>query len=578
MDNVTGLRPVGSPDNTLTRKRGRKLVNSRGSQTQLRPTASPVDTFVSPGAAPDVSSNLMQLAEALKTVNPMLERYALNQKADQKEAQDNLEKEQLKKLRYYTELFMKDKESGAVNQAQVKEILPELVPAVAARVAQATGEKEAKTWLGERIQSILENDELRLNTQAREAEIQAIRTEAMGRIGENEFYGSGFLNQMDRSLNEFSSTWMRETAAYQEDLQKESLAGQVSYTLQTGGDLLELDRLWNESSSLNHQERNEVVMKTVLGQAVNTLDHTLLDKIPDRFLNATSKAEVAKAKMDINNGLYTQYVQQERIKDDTYKASVRKGKVNVLDMAAQGHSINPLDYREQPEVYQFATQLASQPQVNPVASQSEARRLRSGLMMGATNGDFVSAIGGEFGLRVSNDEVSEHTLIDWVSQAPGMNPAEKVQLIKEIPVLMEGVNFVRDPDFNTYFDDNVGSDARVYAGSAMGDLLSQSGFNVLGETRKAYNTSIRQSVLQYIEEKGEIPRNRLEIMDKALEAAKQRLTSIQKTAVELAKDEFSKISPGQTQKLPQQTTASPFDEDGNLILPNGQKVQIKEKR
>ena len=583
MDKVNGLRPVGSSAPTLTRKRGRKVVDSRGSQAQLRATAAPVDTFVSPGATPDVSSNLEQLSQALQSLNPMLERYGLNRTADQKEAQAALEKEQMKKLWYYTELFMKDKESGAVDQAQVKAILPELVPAVAARVAQATGEKEAKQWLSGRIQAILENDELRLNTQSRQAEIDAIRAEAMERIGDNEFYGAGYLGQMDRSLNEFSSAWMRETAAHQEDLQKESLAGQVLYTVQTGGDLLSLDSVWKDSSSLNHKARNEVIVKTVVGHAVTSMDHRVLDQIPDRFLNATSKAELAKARLDINNGLYTQYVQQQRLKDDAYKAEVQSGKINVLDVAASGRPVNPLDYREQPEVYQFATHLANKPQVSTVESNAEERRFRSNLLIGATTGDFVTALGSEFELRVpDNAEVSEYTLIDWVTISPRMNPAEKVRLIKDIPVLLQGVNFVRDPDFSTYFEDNVGADARVYASSSMGSLLSTAGFNVMGETRKAYNTSIRQSVMQYIDERGELPRNRTEIMDKALEAAKRRLVEIQRNAVELSKDEFSKLSSTQPQQpQPQGRTTpqpAPFDAQGNLILPNGQVIKVKEKQ
>lgn len=563
---------------TITRKRGRTQVKSQGTQAQLKPVASPVDTFVNVGQAPDVSSNLQRLSDSLKSLNPMLEKYALNKKASQEQAQVELEQEQMKKVRFYTEQFTSQEGLEATNEAQVKARLPELAPAVAARVAQATGERAAKGWISGRIQSILENDELRLNTQTREAEIQAIRSEAMERIGDNEFYGAGFIGQMDRSINEFSTTWMRETAAYQEDLQKESLAGQVLHTLRTGGDLMEVDGTWKLSSSLNHAERNEVTLNAVMGEAVNTLNPSLLDKIPDRFLNADSKTEVAKAKIAINNGLYTQYVQQQRLKDDQYKAEVRQDKVSLLDTAAQGQTINPLEHRTQPEVYQFATQLAQRPTVNPVASQSEARRLRSGLIMGATNGDFAGALGGQFALRVSNDEVSEHTLIDWVSQAEGMNPTEKAQLIKDIPALMQGINFVRDPDFNTYFADNVGSDARVYSGSSMGTLLSQAGVNVVGEVRSVYNTAIRTAVLQFIDEKGEIPRNRLEIMDKALEAAKRRLVEIQKNAVELAKDEFSKISPNQeqpeTNQQPQQRI--PFDEEGNLILPNGQKVTVKE--
>ena len=394
-------------------------MRPRESQERLRPTAAPVDTFVSPGAAPDVSSNLKQLSQALGSLNPVLERYARQSAISQEAEQANLEKEQMEKVRYYTEVFTKDKESGAINQAQVKELLPELVPSVAARVAQATGEKEAKEWLSGRIQSILENDELRLNTQAREAELQSIRTEALERIGDNEFYGAGFLGQMDRSLNEFGSVWMRETASYQEQLQKESLSSEVAHVLNSGGDLLEVDTIWKNSSSLNHKERNDIVVSTVLTEAVNTMNHTLLDRIPDRFLNAESKADIAKAKLDINNGLYTQYVQQQRLKDDEHKATVRQGKVSILNGMAEGQEVNPLAWRDNPEVYQFASTIANQPKINPVTSQANARKLRSQIMLASTDGDFKKALGGTFGLSVnSNEDVSESTLIDFIASNP----------------------------------------------------------------------------------------------------------------------------------------------------------------
>ena len=125
-----------------------------------------------------------------------------------------------------------------------------------------------------------------------------------------------------------------------------------------------------------------------------------------------------------------------------------------------------------------------------------------------------------------------------------------------------------------YFTDNVGSDAQVFAQSPMGTTLSTSGVNVLGEVRKTYMSHVRQAVLQHIEDHGEIPRNRTAIMEKAEEAARKRLEFIQKNALTLSKDSFS----GMTQDNPEAKPQQPhFNEDGNLVLPDGQTIEVKEK-
>ena len=123
----------------------------------------------------------------------------------------------------------------------------------------------------------------------------------------------------------------------------------------------------------------------------------------------------------------------------------------------------------------------------------------------------------------------------------------------------------------------------MFADSPMGSSLGLAAVNVQGEVRKAYNNYLRQAVLEHIQEKGEVPRNRLELLEKAESAARKRLEYIKRNAPMLMKEGFSKFSEEspQSQDTGQQQPnvgGSPFDEDGNLILPNGQKIQVRENR
>lgn len=579
MDKVNGLRSLNTPDTTLTNKRGRAQVAKPTTKARLNPVASPVDTFVGVGNAPDVSSQMEQLANALGGINPVLQQYANQYRMDTEKKNVQLEKEQVAKLKYYTDQVIQSKQSGAVNAAQVKEMYPELVPSVAMRIAQATGEIEAKQWVSGRIQNILEDEQLRLNTTARNAELETIRQEARGIIGDNEFYGSGFLGQLDKSLNEFSTSWMRETAIHHEAIQKESLAAAVVETINNGGDLLALDGDWKDTTSLSHKERNEVIVGGVIKHALATLDFKVLERIPDRFLNASHKAAINKASRDINDALFTQYTQKKRLEADARKAAIREGKNSVLERVASGEPLNPLEWRDNLEVYQFAVDMADKPLVNTVESKANVQRIRSQIMQGATTGDFVEALGSDFGVLAGADgALTEEALLTFITDHGMMNPQEKAVLLKELPTLMEGVDFIRDASFSSYFEDTVGSDAQVYASSVNGQTLSMASVNVLGDVRRAYNGSIRQAVLEYIKEKGSLPRNRIEIMEKAETVARQRLEYIQRNQPALTQAAFNRAKPGDRTGSPQPDTSSKSIYDGEyLVLPDGRRIPVKQK-
>src|SRR5690606_19943034 len=135
--------------------------------------------------------------------------------------------------------------------------------------AEATGLIEGKKWIESKIEGILNNDEIRLNTEARRAAIEQIRAEALEFVGDNKFYGNGFLSQIDRSLAEFESAWLRETAAYHQQVQAEAFSSLVAEVIRQGGDPLTLDDEWKNSSH-NNLERKRIVLDTYIAEASAT--------------------------------------------------------------------------------------------------------------------------------------------------------------------------------------------------------------------------------------------------------------------------------------------------------------------
>lgn len=570
MATVGGLRPTQSNNPTGSRKKGRTVVQRDSSaQVGLRPTAAPVDTYVTPGAVPQ-DNNLIRLSRALGELNPALTRMAA-------QAQASKEQDQMDKLRFYTEQFMKDKQDGAVNAAQVKEVFPELVPTVAARIAQATGEIEAKRWLQGEIQTILEDDNIRLNTENRQAYIEQIRAKALETIGENEFYGTGFLTQLDRSIGEFETTWMRETANHHEAVQSEAFTDEVVQTIRGGGDLTALDRQWKKSSSLNNLERNNLVLNAVTSEAIATNDPKLLDKIPDRFLNAESKATLAKTRQQIETSMYSQFVRAKEF--DAYERSqmLRAGKVDILERLTSGRGVNPAEFYKSPELYEFAIRMNSQPTIDGTRSVRAASSFKTNLLRAGTTGSYTDAFANDTqfiaAFRGDGDAVSVEALRDHILNRTDMNPTEKESLLAEIPTLMDGVNFLRDPDTTSFFSSTVDGDLKVFAQSPQGQVLQTMGINAQGDVRNRFYETLRQEVNAYVEDKGEMPRGqaRLEVLRRAEAEALKRLEYLQRNYRDLIREQAQGTS--QPQPAEQPTNNRSEGDDTFITLPNGVKVK-----
>lgn len=577
MENVGGLRPQNSGRPQVRQKDGRAGVQRDTSQrVGLSPSASPVSTYVRP-EDPQADLKTAQLAEALSELSPALGNF-------NKQRLANKENDQMQKLRYYTEQFRKDREAGAVNEAQVKSVFPELVPTVAARVAQATGQLDAKQWLEGEIQGILQDDSIRLDSAARGQAIEQIKAKAREQIGTNEFYGTGFLEQMDRSLGEFETAWMRETAKYHEDIQAEAFSTSVAETLRSGGSLEDLDAQWKQSSSLNNQERNRLVLDTVTAQAIAANDPRILDQIPDRFMNAETKAGIARTKQQIETSVYSQFVRSKEFTEWERDMGIRNGKTDILGRLVSGEGVNPAEFHHTPELYEYAVRMNAQPSMDNTTSIRNAQSFKSNLSRAGTTGSYTSAFSNDpqfVGQFRSDESVNEESLRDHILARTDINPSEKQSLLEEIPLLMEGVNFYRDPDVTTSFTVAVGDDLKVFAGGIQGGLLQQAGVNVQGSVQDTYYNEVRLGVNAYVEENNAMPKGEAKrrIIREAAEAAKARLKYYQDNYRQEVKEGFGSLSgkptpsPSRDQGNNTAPSAKQSSDDGFIVLPNGTRVR-----
>ena len=93
---------------------------------------------------------------------------------------------------------------------------PDLVPSMRMALAEAYGEKEGSDAFGKVVAEINTNENLRFNTDARNAFIAEKRKELFAGIGgDNDFYSSGFVSAFDKQVASWDLGWQRQTADHQ---------------------------------------------------------------------------------------------------------------------------------------------------------------------------------------------------------------------------------------------------------------------------------------------------------------------------------------------------------------------------
>jgi hypothetical protein len=539
-------------------------------QVALSPTAQAVDTFVRP-AQPRNDTRLGQLADALNTLNPALQNYI-------KVSDERLMEEQMAQIEFYTEQFRRDREAGAVTAAQVKEVFPELVPTVAARIAQSIASRDAKSFAQERAQAILEDDSIRLDSAARRAAMEQFRQEAMEMIGDNPFYGSAFLSQFDKTFNEFETAWMRETAAYHEQVQMEEFSNLAAEALATGGDLLALDAQWKEGSSLNNIQRNQAVVQAAINLAAGSMDPSILDRVPDRFLNAESKAQFLQTQQAIMRAEHSMWSQRKERAEYARTLAIRNAQASVLQRMSAGERVNPLEFVNMPEVAAFVESWNNKPLLDPIGSKSAAQRLEHGILVSALTGDPQAAFSNDPDAQAffANRSVTRDALAEHIASRNDLNPQEAVQLLDRLDILSDGQNLMQHPSVQNQRQ-VLNRHLSVLENSLAQDLGGfMEGISLTADAELMYHDHIISSVMDHLQENGSLPPSHMmsRFAREALEETRNFISEearIMTGAVQLRPQ-------GQQQPQPQPSTTPTTDQplSGVTVTINGREIPLEE--
>lgn len=478
----------------------------------LRPTVSPNFQMVQPQSVESrLSDNkAYQLADALGSANVALQKFN-----DQYEARKA--DEQVRKIPAYVEQFKKDWDGGAVSQAQIRERFPETVPVIAARVAEAMGDKAGEEAVRGIMTKVMEDDSLKLDGVARAAYIEEQKQQYVTNLGgkNNEFYAAGFLKSFDGMKSQYENQFMQQTAAYHQKVQEDTFTKQIETAFLNGGDLEQIDSVWKSSSSIDNLTRNKLVVETATKLAFASDDPKMLDNIPTRFLNADLKKDIEATRTQIQNARMTKFNFSKSLEAYTRDEDLRTSKKTIIEDIVAGKTVDPAKYRGNPDAFQFAINANNTSLIPEATSAANAERIRNDILTNSTIG--VTASHGEF--------------VDAILQRPDLSPADKKKLIDEVPKLIEGNIAMKDPMVATYVDSRIDPRLKSLESSTNARIQTLiTGRNLRAEVMRTFDAGIRTAFEAEYRDNGKWPtgKRKLEIIDLEVDKAERMIESLTK--------------------------------------------------
>ena len=518
-------------------------------QVGYDPRAEALQTTAAPNIATEQarfdprSSSAFQLAEALGKAQPIIDQF--NQDYERKKAQETIL--QNMKIDTYKEQFQRDNASGAVTAAQVKEKFPEVVPVVAARVAESIGLDYGRKQINSVIDEINKDDSLRLDSTKRNEYLKKRRDEIVGGLGkDNEFYSAGVIKGIDQEIRGWENGWQRDTANYHTKVQGEAFANEVGQVLAAGGDLTAVDKKWGASSSLNNAERKKLVVDTVIAKAYAEDNPALLAKIPTVFLNDEYKKQLKQAELQIQQIRIGKVRDARFLEQGAREDATRGAKTEMIQTVARGGQVDPGKYRNDPEAFNYAMQLKDAGRLPDVVSVGNATKVRTAILNGSTVGT-----------------MSQNQVIDQIMANPAVNPKEKQALIAEVPKLMEGMILLKDEGVQSAMSTRIDARLKVLEGSTNAKIQSLiTGGNLRAQAMQVFQQGLESSFTAYFEDKKEWPTGKakqdiIRVETERAERLIEELTRIGTTAAPTPPGQNAPTRGGPMTPAPQPAPAKP---------------------
>lgn len=453
----------------------------------LQTTASPNIQAVKAQYDPR-SSSAFQLAEALGKAQPVLDKF--NDTYERNRALEQ-QAQMLKMDSYKNQILIDNK--GPVSETQVGARFPDTVPVVRMRIAEGAGAEQGKKLIQPIIDEVMSNANLQNDNDARKAFIEKKRAELVAGIPPgNEFWASGAIGAIDKELNQYENQWQRQAATYHKEVQGRDFSGKVVDALgqaDPGKAIEALDATWKVSSSLNNLDRNKLVVDTVTKQAYSTDNPALLDKIPTRFLNAETSAEIQRSRLQIQQIRIGKVRDAKFLEGNQREEATRSAKVDMINRVAKGEQVDPGQYRGDPEAFNYAMSMKDAGRLPDVQSVSNATRIRTAILNGSTVGS-----------------MNQNQVIDQIMNNPAVNPKEKQALIADVPKLMEGMLILKDEGVQVAMSTRIDARLKVLEGSTNAKIQSLiTGGNLRAQAMQVFEQGLQSSFTAYFEDNKQWP-------------------------------------------------------------------------
>lgn len=492
-ENLDGLRPVQGRNTGGRRKQGRVDVGRTQTQTTgLTPSASRVQSYA---GAPAVqrNNNAENLARALGITGGALSSFADT-------IQAKTDTDILNSAEYHMEKIREELGTGIISSVQVGEKFPEASHTVVAKISQALGAKQSEEMFQPYLEMIEQDDSLRLDSAARNELLATIREEAKG-VSDDPFFLNGVMERLDAQINQNEQRWLLETAKYHKEVVAEKYTSEIAELLSNGGDLLAWDATAKQTGPFPDKERNELVAQTAINLAVDMQDPEVLARVPERFLNAQTKRDFSVIGQQIETAAYTRWSQQRTMADEARKQTIRDGQVAIINEFIDNGMVDPIKYRNTPELYAYALQMAQSDAMDTTTSVANSQKITSNILKVAFTGD----VEGTLGQMGFSGPVTEGNLIDFVSSTSLLNPSEKQKLIPQIGKLMEGQAILQDPMVSNTITNYLRPQLDVLRRSGNQMVQGLDGTNLEAEVIAAYEDELLMSFASHYSETSEWP-------------------------------------------------------------------------
>lgn len=384
-----------------------------------------------------------------------------------------------------------------------------------------------------------------------------------------EFALSGALTSFDSTINQYKSGWEAQRAKFHKDESKKYHKGETSSiirnaivdkSLNTNAGLKAMtakidgiDYMGKTMSPLNAKERKTEIFNAYIQTAVDEGNLDVLTAIPIKYRDGNSETAIAAARKKINDDAVSRFnanarkknylrtegkIEAENIIAEMYQGTFKpkEGEENfgVADYSkASRTEINKAvrklimrdDYSEiRSDLIQFANteKDIEDNLIDKLESAKQQENFRSDFLIAATQSEDALA-NFLFDSQANRSNFLEakgsaRTIMihDAIKAKSGvMNRADRLTVIKEIPKLLAGVDVVRSPTVNTFYNARVGEAIKTYTSSLGGKLESRiQGAAFAQASRKIFDETMSRQVLLVIQKTGQVPQTSLDPDDK----------------------------------------------------------------